>query len=412
MTRPHLLRDFLVGIGYLVVIASLIAVSILFYNKTFESTTDVSLRIGDASTALEKGADVEVRGVVVGTVRSISSDGEQALVKLALQPSQAKRLPSNVTAELLPKTLFGQRYVSLEIPSRPSPQHLASGDVIEPTAAGRATELEDVFTHLLPVLQAIKPAKLSETLGAIAASLRNEGGPLGHTIDTLSNYLRKFAPQVPQVVDDISRFAKVAKTYALSSPDLVKALRNFTTSSQTLVQERGQFVSLLQTVTSASQRLTDFARTNSQNVITLSRDSLPTLQVLAKYSSEFPCLSRALVQFIPVMNSALGAGTSQPGLHMTMQVLPARSPYSAGSNPPSFGDNSGPSCPGAAGSTTGTALGTLSSAAGLGTQNSPQENEVIAELMASSAGTSPQDYPHWGSLLLGPVLRGSAVTVR
>lgn len=410
--RTHLLRDFLVGLGYIVVIAALVALSILVYNKSFVTRTGVTLRAGNVGTALETGADVEVRGVVVGTVTGISSDGEQSLIKLELDPGQAKKLPANVTAELLPKTLFGQRFISLDLPAQPSASHLSDGDVITPSGSGRAPELEDVFTHLLPVLQAVKPAKLSEMLGAIAASLRNEGPALGHTIDTMSSYLAKFAPKVPQVVDDISRFAQVAKEYSLASPDLIKALRNFTTSSQTLVAERAQYVSLLHTVTSASQRFANFTKQNSQTIITLSRDSLPTLQVLAKYSSEFPCLSQALVGFIPVMNSALGAGTNQPGLHLSLQVLPTRQPYTAGSAAPGFDDDGPPSCPGASTSTTGTALGTLSSTAGLGTQNSPQENEVIAELMATSAGTSPADYPKWGSLLLGPALRGTAVTLK
>ncbi len=54
----------------------------------------------------------------------------------------------------------------------------------------------------------------------------------------------------------------------------------------------------------------------------------------------------------------------------------------------------------------------LSSANGTGPANSPQENELIGELVAPAAGLRPTQYPKWASLLLGPALRGSEVTVK
>ena len=409
--RPHLLRDFLVGLGYIVIIAGLVAVAVLVYNKDFTDTVDVSLAAGNVGTSLQKGADVEVRGVVVGSVSSISTDGVTARVGLALSPAQAGRLPDNVTAQLLPKTLFGQRYVNLVIPASPSDRHLHSGDVIHPDTSVANAEIQDVFAHLLPVLQAVRPAKLAEMLGAIAAGLRGEGADLGATLQTLSSYLKKFAPQVPTMLRDLRQFGSVAATYRTAAPDLLAALRNFTATSRTLVRQRAQFAALLRSVTSASDRIGGFVEANSDDLIGLSRSSLPTLRVLAHYSGEFPCLSRALSDFIPVMNSALGKGTAEPGLHVTMQVVPARAPYRS---PAGYGASGGPSCPQVtAAESSATALGTgLSRVTGIGTANSPQENQVIAELVAPSTGRTPANFPHWGSLLLGPALRGTTVTLR
>jgi phospholipid/cholesterol/gamma-HCH transport system substrate-binding protein len=411
VVTTHRLRDFVVGLVYLVVIAALIAVSVMIYNKSFSSSVDVTVAAGDVGPALQSGADVEVRGIVVGSVSSITSNGNGARVHLSIDPGQAGRLPSNVTAEVLPKTLFGQRYVDLVLPVVPSGTHLHDGQEIRTTTAAAPTQLEDVFTHLLPVLQAVRPAQLAETLGAIASSLRGKGAELGQTIDLLSAYLKKFAPKVPAMVHDIKQFATVAKTYTASAPDLLSALRNFATSSQTLVQERGQFIDLLHSVTSASNRFGQFMETNSQDLIDLSHDSLPTLQVLAHYSSEFPCLSRALVNFIPVMDKTLGKGTNEPGLHVNLQVVPARKPYVTG---PSLNATGGPSCPQVSTARdSSTALqADLTTGNGIGMQNSPQENEVIAELMAGAVGTTPQRFPDWGSLLLGPALRGTTVAIK
>jgi phospholipid/cholesterol/gamma-HCH transport system substrate-binding protein len=409
--RQNFARDFVVGCAYIVLIAALIALSIMIYRKDFTSTMDVSLRAPDAGTQLQVGADVEVRGVVIGSVSSIGSTGGGAAIGLALEPSQGSRLPSNVTAQLLPKTLFGQRFVNIVEPANPSATRLHDGDVIGADGTAAGTELQDLFTNLLRVLQAVRPAQLAETLGAFAAALRNEGNTIGATIDELAGYLHKFAPQVPRLASDISRFASVAHTYSDAAPDLLQSLRNFTTANRTLVAQRSQFVALLQSVTDASNRYAAFTETNSSNLITLSRDSLPSLQVLAKYSSEFPCLSHTLVDFIPVMDRALGAGTNQPGLHVTLQVVPARRPYVTG---PALTATGPPRCPqvSVAAANSPAVGAALSRGAGIGTENSPQENQVIAELVAPSIGERPSQFPKWGSLLLGPELRGARVSLK
>jgi phospholipid/cholesterol/gamma-HCH transport system substrate-binding protein len=409
--RQHFVRDFIVGLAYLVLIAALIALSIMIYNKDFSSSLDVSLRAPDAGTQLTTGADVEVRGVVIGSVNSITSTGNGATISLALDPTQGGRLPANVTAQLLPKTLFGQRYVNIVLPANPSTDHLHDGAVIGADGSATGTELQDVFANLLRVLQAVRPAQLAQTLGAFAAALRNEGTTIGETIDELAGYLHKFAPEVPRMADDISRFASVAHTYADAAPDLLQSLRNFTVTNQTLVAERSQFVNLLRSVTDASNRFAGFNEANSSNLITLSRDSAPTLQVLAKYSSEFPCLSRTLVDFIPVMDRALGAGTNEPGLHVTLQIVPARQPYVSG---PTMSASGPPRCPqvSVAAANSPAVGAALSRGAGIGTENSPQENQVIAELVAPSVGEQPSQFPKWGSLLLGPALRGARVSLK
>ena len=409
--RQHFVRDLAVGCAYLVLIAALIAVSIMAYRKDFTSTMDVGLVAPDAGSQLQTGADVEVRGVVVGSVHSITSTGDGARIQLALDPAQGGRLPVNVTAQLLPKTLFGQRYVALVLPASPSPEHLQGGDTISADTSATGTELQDVFAHLLRVLQAVRPAQLAQTLGALASALRNEGDAIGATIDEVAGYLHRFAPKVPRLSGDIDRFASVAHTYARAAPDLLQALRNFTVTNRTLVAERGQFVDLLHSVTDASDRLSNFTAANSANLIQLSRSSRPTLQVLARYSSEFPCLSRSLVDFIPVMDRALGAGTDEPGLHVTLQVVPGRSPYRSAATPAAAGP---PRCPqlSVAAANSPAVGAALARGAGIGTDNSPQENQVIAELVAPGTGRRPDQFPKWGSLLLGPALRGAQVSLK
>jgi phospholipid/cholesterol/gamma-HCH transport system substrate-binding protein len=47
----------------------------------------------------------------------------------------------------------------------------------------------------------------------------------------------------------------------------------------------------------------------------------------------------------------------------------------------------------------------------LGPANSPQENDLVNELLAPATGKASTDLPDWSSLLAGPALRGTEVTL-
>ena len=424
--REHRLRDAFVGLIYLAVIAGLISLSVMIYNKDFVSTVKVTLTTNDIGSSLQRGSDVKVRGLLVGEVTKIGTNGDGARLQLALSPAKAKQIPTNVTARLLPKTLFGERYVSLVLPSTPSAATLQSGDQIAQDRSAPAVELDHLFDDLLPVLTAVQPEKLASMLGEFSKALRNRGTELGQTFTTIEAYLKKFLPKVPELESDLSAFASVLDTYNTAAPDLLNALNDMTVSSKTLVDQQKELRTLFATVTTASNTIGGFVSSNSDTIISLSKDSLPSLQVAAQYSSEFPCISKALANFIPTMDRVLGAGTKEPGMHVILHNVPVVLPYQSGKdNPQPYNDKDGPRCPyvpSAGLANTALATSTAKPAAqstllggqsqDLGTANSPGENQIIAELIAPTMKMAPSDFPKWGSLLLGPTLRGTVVSVK
>lgn len=423
--RTHRWPKAFVGLVYLAVLAGLITLSVMVYNKDFVSTVHVRLVTDDVGSAMEKGSDVKVRGLLVGEVTKISTTGQGATLDLALQPGKAKQIPTNVEARLLPKTLFGERYVSLMLPSSPSGHTLRSGDQIGQDKSVQAVELERVFDDLLPVLQAVQPEKLASMLGEFSKALRNRGTEIGQTFITIERYLKKFLPKVPELESDLSAFANVLDTYNQAAPDLLSALSDMTVTSKTLVDQQKQLRTLFATVSQASDTIDGFVTSNSDTIISLSKDSLPSLRIAAQYSGEFPCISKALAGFVPTMDRVLGVGTKEPGLHVNLHVIPGLQPYQSGSDKPQpYTDHDAPRCPyvpsaGLANTALSTSASTkhaktdpLLAKQDLGTANSPGENELIAELIAPTMHLKPSEFPKWASLLLGPTLRGTEVTVR
>src|SRR3954454_16381016 len=96
----------LLGVLFLVVVISLIGLSIAIYNKAFTDTVEVTLRADHTGNQLIIDSDVKERGIIVGSVKKVNSKGDGVIDTLSLDPSRVNDIPSNVKAQILPKTLF------------------------------------------------------------------------------------------------------------------------------------------------------------------------------------------------------------------------------------------------------------------------------------------------------------------
>jgi phospholipid/cholesterol/gamma-HCH transport system substrate-binding protein len=332
------------GVAFLVTGALLIWLSLSLYNKQFSRAALVTVYTASVGNEMHPGAQVMVRGVQVGEVRQVSANGTGARLLLAMDPGQLHNLPANVSAEMLPTTLFGERYVDLILPRQPATATLTAGSVIRENRSADALELEQVLNNLLPMLQAVQPDKLSLTLTAIAQGLAGRGAELGQTLVTLNAWLKEINPQLPQFDTDIRRLAGLTKTYNAATPDILAALDNFSVNGQTLANNRFNYMALLANVKTASDDLHSFLNANGNNSVALSQDSVPSLGILARYAPEFPCTLANLAEFVPEIDKVLGAGSNEPGLHIRVIVVPSLGPYKVGKDTPKYGDDLGPHC--------------------------------------------------------------------
>ena len=435
MKHTHRWVDALLGIGYLAMAGLLVVVALLAYNKTFVDRVDVTLETGTIGNALQKGSDVKLRGVPVGTVTKVRTAEGGATLTLGLKPGTMDELPAGTTARLLPKTLFGERYVSLVTPASAPETGLSSGDTIKQDTSDESVELEQVFDELLPVLNSIQPEKLSATLGELSTTLRGRGEQIGDTLTTFGDYLEKLNPLVPQMTDDLAALGRVADVYSDAAPDLLDALDTLTTTSRTLVDQQTTLKDVYATVIDSADATRGFVGDNQQTIEVLADESRDALEAVAPYAKQFPCLFKSAREFIPAMDKVLGKGTDEPGLHVRLNVVASRGKYLAGKDAVKFASGKSARCPYVTGGVGTTPVKNATAGAasdepetiapprsnlperigagdGLGQANSPAENQLVAEIVAPSQGIAPDDYPSWSSLLLGPSLRGTQVVLK
>lgn len=329
------------GVAFITVMALLVALSIAIYQKTFQSVTMVTVKADRAGLQLAQFGDVRLHGALVGQVRGISQDGKQASIKIGLNPASARSIPGNVKVEILPTTLFGQKYVALIDPSDPSSQALRDGDVIPSSRVSTNVELSTVLANLFPLLRAIRPADLSTTLYAIANALRGNGEKIGQTMVTLDSYLTDINVHLPTLQQDLVLLAKVSRTYSIAAPDLIRLLRNATTTARTVAAKQTQLHGFFQDVTGLGKTSTRVLRTNERAIVQEAALARPLLKLLDTYSPEFGCLLKGSARYSKNLGAIFESGRVSQTMNLNGKQ---RRPYNA-SDKPEYGEaGHGPWC--------------------------------------------------------------------
>ncbi|MEC3951603.1 MCE family protein [Nocardia sp. CDC153] len=435
------LRKRTLGVLFFAVVALFLYTTIAIYNKTFTDSVRVNLITDTVGNALTRNADVKVRGVTVGELRSSKYDGKNVTLDLAIDPSKASEIPANVTARLLPKTLFGERYIDLVWPQSPQ-GHLTEGVTLHQDTTGNAVEVSQLLDHILPLLQAIPPQYLSSTLGALSNALQGQGEELGRTVDRLDDIITQVNGEMPTLQQDLKSLADVATTYSDAAPQLVDALDNLRTTNATIVQKRSQIDTLMATLTPSASTTADFLLANRDNIIDVAADSRPALEALAKYSPSYSCALAGFAELKPRIDQIFGKGTDLPGSRVSVSIVNPRGRYVPNQDEPRWFDSRGPMCipmyppgtdPGQYTDGSANDGSYQPPSRNPGDQNvgkmpepqykvygpytpttaySPQESQALGTIYGAAHGVSPDQVPSWVTRIAAPAFRGSEVSVK
>lgn len=393
------------------------------FTQKFTDFAKVDLKTDHIGLQLPSNADVKVRGEIIGQVIETRTSSDGAVLTLGLDPNKIGSIPANVGASIIPKTLFGEKYVSLVIPTQPSSAALRRGDTIQ--QAHLPIEVEKVLDDIYPLLRTVQPAEINYTLNAISTALEGRGDDLGQNLEILNSYLKRFNPKVPKLIADLKLLGTVSDTYADVMPELGATLRNSVKTSNTLLDKQARLHSFLKDVSSFSDTARGFLDTNGDNIVQLGQVSEPQLALLRKYSPEFPCMLGGIVRIAPRLAQTFRGYV----FHINLRTLPNQPRgYNAG-DVPVYGARNGPYCgtlprvpyspkhpkhhvpdfnDGVKGQLKRTATG-FDRVLVTGT---PQEKAVMVSLAAPMLGVPADQVDDISTLLFGPLARGSEVSVR
>lgn len=400
------------------------------FTKQFSDYDEVVVHASKIGLQLPLRADVKIKGVIVGEVLDYAPTTAGADITLGLYQDRTTKIPRDVTASILPKTLFGEKFVSLIVPAGgASAAPIADGDEIDRT--NLSIEVEKVLSDLYPLLRAVQPADLNTTLNAIATALEGRGGQLGETIETMDAYLTRFNPELPALIEDLRLASDVSDTYADVLPEVATILRNTITTTTTLEDREGKLKALFNDVTRLSTVAERFTRANGDNLIRLGDLAAAQLEVFAKYAPGYPCLLGGIVGAGDLQAQAFRGFT----LHIVLETLPNQPRGYGPQDAPVYGDTRGPYCGtlpnppfsqanpvtqqpnfvDGVDEPTGKGISRVGpgwSGSAAGFVGGREESALLKSLLAPGLGVSADDVPDLGVLLVGPMARGAEVSLR
>jgi phospholipid/cholesterol/gamma-HCH transport system substrate-binding protein len=245
--------------------------SIIFIVVTVAATTVLGLSIANTSvgasvgyhatftdaTGLQAGDDVDIAGVEVGQVTSISLiDRNQARVGFSVQSGRV--LPASVTATIYYKDLIGDRYVNLAPGTGAPDLTLAPGGTIPVTQTTPALNLTELFNGFQPLFEALSPGDVNQLAAEIIQVLQGEGTTMDTlltNVGSLTTTLADRAKVIDSVIRNLNSVVATINARGGELTGLVTTLQQLVTGLAQDRQPIGDAIGALSNLTNATAGL-------------------------------------------------------------------------------------------------------------------------------------------------------------
>jgi len=242
-------------------------------------------------TGLNVGDDVDIAGVRVGDVTSISVYGrDEALVGFALQAGRT--LPASATATIKYLNLVGQRYIELGQGTGPVGRSLPQGGTIPLAHTTAALDLTELFNGFQPLFQALTPGDVNKLSSEVIQVFQGESPNITALVASVGSLTTALATRdrvIGQVIDNLNAVLHTIGTRSGELSNLVTTLQELVSGLAADRQPIGSAISAIAGLSSATAGLLQVARPPLRtDIIQLGRvagtlaSNTPTVKVFLK----------------------------------------------------------------------------------------------------------------------------------
>ncbi len=162
------------------------------------------------ATSLNKGDDVRIAGVKVGTVDSVGVT-DHRLAKVSFSIADGVSLRQGSTATLRFRNLVGQRYVSLTS-GDPTGSVLRAGYTYPTDRTTPALDLTQLFNGFQPLFRMLDPDDVNKLSAQIIAVFQGEGATVDGLLGSTAKLTSTLADRDQVIGDLITNLSSVLKT--------------------------------------------------------------------------------------------------------------------------------------------------------------------------------------------------------
>ncbi|ORV50981.1 MCE-family protein MCE1A [Mycolicibacter engbaekii] len=328
----------------LVTFAVLALIAGLVYGQfrgAFTKTTTLTMVAPRAGLVMDPGGPVTYNGVQIGRVSSITpteyENKPAAKFALDVNPKYLKLIPSNVKADIMATTLFGNKYVSLTAPEHPARERITTKNII---ATSVTTELNTLFETINNLSEHVDPIKLNLTLHAAAEALTGLGDKLGESLVNGNAILDDANARMPLFRRDLKGFANLAEVYANGAPDLIGFLDSSVVTVKTITNQQKELDAALLGAAGVGNLGADITERFGPYFRAQFADLVPVSALLDEYSPELFCAIRNLAEGAPKVYEFLGGDGY--ALDTVSELVGPANPYIYPENLPRYNARGGP----------------------------------------------------------------------
>lgn len=204
-------------------------------NINFQSTNSYKAIFTDV-TGLNKGDDVRIAGVRVGTVEDIKIvNTNQAQVSFSVADSAA--ISKSEIAEIRYRNLVGQRYLSLK-QGTGSSVALPHGATLPVSQTKNALDLTTLFNGFKPLFAALTPDDINKLSTEIIAVFQGEGDNLNGLLETTASITSALADRDAVIGSLITNLNSVLATVSQRNTQFNDLITQFQAFLQGLVKDK------------------------------------------------------------------------------------------------------------------------------------------------------------------------------
>jgi phospholipid/cholesterol/gamma-HCH transport system substrate-binding protein len=228
------------------------------------------------------GSDVDVLGVRIGSVTSVTPVGQQ--VKVVISYDAARRIPMGASAIILDPTLVADRVVQLA-PVYSGGAALPDGGVIPLQRNEVPVELDELNRNLYTLTQALGPnganrhGALSRAIAVGDANLHGQGAKANAMLTRLSGMVQTLNDNRGSLVSTVNNLASFTATLAAHDAETRSFATELSRVSSELDNERAEFAAALHNLQFSLGEVATFIRDN-RHALTSDVHGLATISTI------------------------------------------------------------------------------------------------------------------------------------
>lgn len=253
------------------------------------------------------GDVVQVAGVVVGTVKTTTLQGDH--VQFTLEVDQSVRLGEATTASIRLSTILGARYVALS----PAGEGQLADSHLEMTNTSVPFDLADVIDTGTPILDEVDPQALRRAIDASATQLRDTPTLVPEALEAISRLSNVVGGRERQLAELISQADKVATLLGENSREVGNLFTSGRALTEKMDREKEALTALIQSIRDFTTQLRALVGDDSDEItaVVTQLDSLTT--GLVNNDAQISRVLESLPVFLRQLANGTGNGNYMDG---------------------------------------------------------------------------------------------------